>query len=130
MTSSITNEITNMQNQTALNKTTSDRTTSTENDSNMFLTLMLQQLQNQDPTQPTDNTQWLSQLAQYSSLEQMTQMNSGLKDCMDYVSALYSEMTANSEINQTSSMIGKEVTINVPNQDDPTKFDEIRGIVT
>ena len=130
MTSGVTNEITNMQNQTALNQTTSDRKTSTENDSNMFLTLMLQQLQNQDPTQPTDNTQWLSQLAQYSSLEQMTQMNSGLKDCMDYVSALYSEMTANSEINQTLSMIGKEVTINVPNKDDPAKFDKISGVVT
>ena len=68
--SSISTEITNMQNQTAYynqqNKTT---TNGMANDSNMFLTLMLQQLQNQDPTQPTDNTEWLAQLAQYSSLE-------------------------------------------------------------
>lgn len=129
MTSSIANQITNMQNQTALNKTTSERKANTENDSNMFLTLMLQQLQNQDPTQPTDNTQWLSQLAQYSSLEQMTQMNTGLKDCMDYVSALYSEMTTSSEISQTLSMIGKEVIINVPDEKDPTKFAEVSGTV-
>ena len=78
-----------------------------ENDSSMFLTLMLQQLQNQDPTAPTDNTQWLSQLAQYSSLEQMTQMNSGLTKCMDYISTIYDGMSANSEITQTLSLIGK-----------------------
>ena len=74
---SISSEITNMQNQTAYNNMINNTTKSTD-DSNMFLTLMLQQLQNQDPTQPTDNTEWLAQLAQYSSLEQMAQMNQGL----------------------------------------------------
>ena len=80
---SVSSEITNMQNQTAYNNMlTGANKTTEDNDSNMFLTLMLQQLQNQDPTQPTDNTEWLAQLAQYSSLEQMTQMNQGLTDCM------------------------------------------------
>ena len=79
MATAVSSQITNMQNQTAYLKNTQDiATKSNTDDSNMFLTLMLQQLQNQDPTQPTDNTQWLAQLAQYSSLEQMTQMNQGL----------------------------------------------------
>ena len=113
MATAISSEITNMQNQTAFNNMNVNKTTD-DNDSNMFLTLMLQQLQNQDPTQPTDNTEWLAQLAQYSSLEQMAQMNSGLQNCMDYISAFYNDSAANSEITQTLSLIGKEVTVKIP----------------
>ena len=127
----ISTEITNLQNQTAFtqsNKT--DRKTSSKNDSSMFLNLMLQQLKNQDPTQPTDNTEWLSQLAQYSSLEQMTQMNTGLTNCMNYISAMYNDMAMNAEITQTLSMVGKEVTITVPDEKDSSKTTEITGKVT
>ena len=126
---SVSSEIVNMQSQTAVANAAAQKagkTTSTD-DSNMFLTLMLQQLQNQDPTQPTDNTEWLAQLAQYSSLEQMTQMNSGLTDCMNYISAMYSDMSANSEITQTLSLIGKEVTIKDP--EDSTGLTKITGKV-
>ena len=127
----VSTEITNLQNQTAFTQSnTTDRTTSSTNDSSMFLNLMLQQLKNQDPTQPTDNTEWLSQLAQYSSLEQMTQMNTGLTNCMNYISAMYKDMSMNAEITQTLSMVGKEVTITVPDENDSTKTTEITGKVT
>ena len=120
-----------MQNQTAFNKTEVGRTTSSDtSDANMFLTLMLQQLQNQDPTQPTDNTEWLAQLAQYSTLEQMTQMNAGFEDCMSYLSALYSDIAANAEISQTLSMIGKEVTIKIPAEEEGGEETVVKGIVT
>ena len=125
------NEIVSMQNQSAYNQAESSLNgnvkTSSTDDSNMFLTLMLQQLQNQDPTQPTDNTEWLAQLAQYSTLEQMTQMNEGLDNCMNYLSALYSDLAANAEITQTLSLIGKEVDV-VTDPEDPTKV--ISGVVT
>lgn len=128
MASSVATELTNMQNATAYN--TAKRSPSNDvSDSNMFLNLMLQQLKTQDPTEPTDNTQWLAQLAQYSSLEQMTQMNSGLADCMNYVSAIYNDMAMNSEINQTLSLIGKEVTINVKGEEGKPD-EEIVGKVT
>lgn len=127
----VSTEITNLQNQTAFTQSnTTDRKTSSKNDSNMFLNLMLQQLKNQDPTQPTDNTEWLSQLAQYSSLEQMTQMNTGLTNCMNYISAMYKDMSMNAEITQTLSMVGKEVTITVPDEKDSSKTTEITGKVT
>lgn len=129
----VTDSITNMQNMTAMQKSEDmkKRTVSTDkNDSNMFLTLMLKQLENQDPTEPTDNTQWLSQLAQYSSLEQMTQMNSGLSNCMQYMSAIYGDMTTNSEITQTLSMIGKDVTLKIPDEKDSTKFETVSGTVS
>ena len=126
----VSTEITNLQNQTAFTQSnTTDRKTSSKNDSSMFLNLMLQQLKNQDPTQPTDNTEWLSQLAQYSSLEQMTQMNTGLTNCMNYISAMYKDMSMNAEITQTLSMVGKEVTITIPDKNDSSKTTEITGKV-
>ena len=42
---------------------------------NMFLQLLVTQLKNQDPLNPSDGTQFLSQLAQFSSLEQLTQIS-------------------------------------------------------
>ena len=43
-----------------------------------FLELLVAQLQNQDPLNPADSTEFTSQLAQFSSLEQMTNMNTSL----------------------------------------------------
>jgi flagellar basal-body rod modification protein FlgD len=40
-----------------------------------FLKILVAQLQNQDPTQPMDDTQFISQMAQFSALEQMQQLN-------------------------------------------------------
>jgi flagellar basal-body rod modification protein FlgD len=43
---------------------------------NDFLMLMMDQLKNQDPLNPSDPTQYLSELAGFSSLEQQTQIAS------------------------------------------------------
>ena len=128
--STISSQITAMRNETTQVQSQQARTTGMKNDSNMFLTLMLKQLENQDPTEPTDNTQWLSQLAQYSSLEQMSQMNSGLENCAKYINAMYDDMMVNSEISQTLSMIGKDVTLHIPNEQDPKNPTVITGNVT
>ncbi len=45
---------------------------------NTFLKLLVAQLQNQDPMQPQDGTQFVSQLAQFSDLEQNLAMRSDL----------------------------------------------------
>ena len=128
--STISSQITAIKNETAYVQNQQERTTGMKNDSNVFLTLMLKQLENQDPTEPMDNTQWLSQLAQYSSLEQMTQMNSGLENCAKYINAMYDDMMLNSEISQTLSMIGKDVTIQIPNETDPKNPTVVTGNVT
>lgn len=49
-------------------------------DQNTFLRLFITQLQNQDPLNPTDNEQFVAQLAQFSSLEQATQTTSLLQN--------------------------------------------------
>lgn len=40
-----------------------------------FLSLLITQLQNQDPTEPMDDREFIAQMAQFSSLEQVTNMS-------------------------------------------------------
>jgi flagellar basal-body rod modification protein FlgD len=63
--------------------------TSTANDSlgkNAFLQLLVTQLKNQDPLQPQDNSAFLAQLAQFSSLEQLQQINQNTTQLLGDVS--------------------------------------------
>jgi len=66
---------------------------------NDFLQLLMTQLQNQDPMSPMDNTQFIAQMAQFSSLEQMTNLVSATQ-----------AMNANNEVAQSVSLIGHNVT--------------------
>lgn len=66
-----------------------------------FLTLLITQLQNQDPLNPADSTEFTAQLAQFSSLEQLSQINGQLETL-----GLYQASINNS---QAVSFIGKEV---------------------
>ncbi|MBX2811661.1 MAG: hypothetical protein KTR25_07620 [Myxococcales bacterium] len=45
-----------------------------------FLQLLVAQLENQNPLEPLDGTDYVSQLAEFASLEQLTQVNTGLGD--------------------------------------------------
>lgn len=45
---------------------------------NTFLTLLITQLKNQDPMSPQDSSEFVAQLAQFSSLEQITQLNKNI----------------------------------------------------
>ena len=45
---------------------------------NMFLQLLTAQLQNQDPLNPVDPTQFTSQLVQFNMLDQLSQINQTL----------------------------------------------------
>jgi flagellar basal-body rod modification protein FlgD len=47
-------------------------------DYNQFLQLLIAQMKNQDPTSPTDMSQYMSQFAQLSSVEQAMQTNTKL----------------------------------------------------
>lgn len=66
-----------------------------------FLTLLVAQLQNQDPLNPQDPTEFTAQLAQYSSLEQQFATNAHL--------AKMSESSVDVQRLTALSLIGKEV---------------------
>jgi flagellar basal-body rod modification protein FlgD len=55
---------------------------------NQFLTLLVAQLQNQDPMSPTDPTQFVAQLAQFSTVEQLVQGNATLSTMSSNISSL------------------------------------------
>lgn len=57
-------------------------------DKNAFLNLLVTQLQHQDPTQPQADTQFVAQLATFSSLEQLTQMNQSLTTIAQFYTAM------------------------------------------
>ncbi len=70
-----------------------------------FLKLLVEQLKNQDPLNPLDGTEFASQLAQFSSVEQLTNMNSNLE-----ASVTTNQLMAQSIGNSlATTMIGKEI---------------------
>lgn len=67
-----------------------------------FLKILMTQLQNQDPTNPMDDREFITQLAQFSSLEQVMNMSNAI-----------TSLVQNQNINpiiQYSHLIGKTVT--------------------
>ena len=96
-------------------------------DKNMFLKLMLKQMEYQDPTEPTSNEQWLSQMAQYSSLESAQNTQSAIEKLSTLVNNLSEAYSTSAGITQTLNLLGKEVTIVDP--EDKTGGTKITGKV-
>ena len=63
-------------------------------DKDEFMQLLITQLQNQDPLNPLDNSEFTSQMAQFASLEQLQNINSNLESLQLYQSALFNENMA------------------------------------
>ncbi|MEK4093364.1 MULTISPECIES: flagellar hook assembly protein FlgD [unclassified Viridibacillus] len=66
-----------------------------------FLQLLITQLQNQDPTNPMDDKEFIAQMAQFSSLEQMTNMTTALENL--------TQLQQQSQLIEFNSFIGKDV---------------------
>ena len=69
---------------TATTSTAASASTLNQND---FLKLMTAQMQNQDPFNPVDNTQMVAQMAQFSSLAGISEMNTTMKAISDKLGA-------------------------------------------
>lgn len=70
-----------------------------------FLQLLVTQLQNQDPLDPQDNSSYIAELAQFSALEQMTNVADNLQDLSKVVGNIDTSVL----IGQLSGMIGKNI---------------------
>jgi flagellar basal-body rod modification protein FlgD len=84
---------------TAASTSQTSATTSKTLDYNSFLKLLVAQLQNQDPTNPSDPTAFVSQLASFSSVEQLVNSNSKLD-----------ALLTQSELSQAAAVIGLTAT--------------------
>src|SRR6478752_427371 len=80
-----------------------------------FMTLLVDQIKNQDPLSPSDNTQYLAQLAQFSSLEQMQSLNDNIVG----LAVLQQNNALMSQLTQSSTLIGQTVTYNDPTTGQP-----------
>ncbi|REH36741.1 flagellar basal-body rod modification protein FlgD [Paraperlucidibaca baekdonensis] len=79
------------------------RKTLSDLDQGDFMTLMLAQMQAQDPLKPTDNTQFMAQMAQLSSV-------AGINDMKESISDLANSMSSSQWLN-ASGLIGKTVLV-------------------
>jgi len=83
--------------------TTSAQTSSSAMGKDAFLKLLIAQMSHQDPLQPMDGTQFVTQLAQFTAVEQSAAQSQKL----DAISAQLSGISANDAL----SLVGKQVTL-------------------
>ncbi|CBI76170.1 Flagellar hook capping protein (fragment) [Bartonella clarridgeiae 73] len=67
-------------------------------DYDTFIKLLVAQMKNQDPTKPMDSTEFVAQLASFSSVEQAIKMNETL-----------TQMLSNGSINGAEGYVGKYI---------------------
>lgn len=77
-----------------------------------FLKILLTQLQNQDPTKPMEDKEFIAQMAQFSSLEQMSNISQGFREMNSLLSS-----------NQALQVLGRTVEVRQGDQ-------VVRGTVT
>lgn len=89
----------------ATESTTSKATNSSTLDKDAFLQLLVAQMKYQDPLEPTSNTEYISQYATFSELEQMQNMSSTM------------------ELSRAASLVGQTVTVSTTGNDGETITD-------
>ncbi|MFH0974274.1 MAG: flagellar hook capping FlgD N-terminal domain-containing protein [Spirochaetota bacterium] len=83
-------------------------------DKDAFLKLLVTELRHQDPTQPMENKEFISQMAQFSALEQMTNVNKSIQ-----------QLNKTSRSAEAYSLLGKNV-----KAFDPASGIKVEGAVT
>ena len=72
-------------------------------DYNTFIKLLIAQMKNQDPTKPMDSTEFVSQLASFSAVEQQTQTNTKL----DTMAQSLKNIMVDGPISRAEGYVGK-----------------------
>ncbi|WP_448379062.1 flagellar hook assembly protein FlgD [Fervidobacterium sp.] len=80
-----------------------ERTTKKDMDKEAFLRLLITQLKNQDPLEPMKDRDFIAQMSQLSSLEQIMNMSKSVQQFVDTAAQLYRT--------QAVSMIGKTAVV-------------------
>jgi len=119
MSSTITGTVPWLTDTTTANSTT-DTTSTADNTmgKDQFLELLVTQLKYQDPLDPMDNSQFVAQLATFSSLEQMTNLNTSMDTLYTNLDSYMANSYALQATNSMASMIGKEISYINPDSTD------------
>ena len=72
------------------------------NESDQFMQLLLTELRNQNPLEPMKDKEFIGQMAQINSLQEMRKMNTSLQ-----------EIFKNNRLTQAAGLIGKEADVNI-----------------
>ncbi|SDF46895.1 flagellar hook assembly protein FlgD [Desulfovibrio legallii] len=99
--SSITQSITQTNNE--FSQALSSQTSSSSLDKDSFMLLLVTQFKYQDPLNPMEDKEFISQMAQFSSLEQLMNLNDSMEDL--------TTATNNQQMINATSYIGKNVTV-------------------
>ena len=99
------------------NKPSTKNTGSSNLGKDEFLKILMTQLQNQDPLNPMEDKEFIAQMAQFSTLEQTTNMASMLEEFINI-------QTQGDSIIKYSEMIGKRIEWKNSNEETGT------GVVT
>ena len=85
-------------------------------DKNDFLKILMTQLTHQDPTEPLQDKDFIAQMAQFSTLEQITNMNEEISKVLSLIMR-----------SQAFAMIGKAVEIKAGNDTVSGIIEEVTG---
>jgi flagellar basal-body rod modification protein FlgD len=77
--------------------TSSTQTGGTQSERDMFMTLLVAQLKNQDPLAPQDGAQFVAQLAQFNSLDQLV----GIRQSIEQLTSAMQQGQSSSSSDQT-----------------------------
>jgi len=80
-----------------------------EEDSQMFMKLMIAQLQNQDPTNPADTSDFMQQIASMSQVEGIANLTATVEDMQTSLMQSQSALQASAMVGKTAFINGNEV---------------------
>lgn len=103
----------------AASATKAAASSSTTVDYNSFLKLLVQELKNQDPTSPSDPTQYLSQIATFSNVEQGVNTNTKLSTLLTTASLAQAEGTIGRTVT-AGSVSGTVASVAIGSDGSPT----------
>lgn len=92
-----------------------------------FLKLFVEQLKAQDPLSPMDNNEFISQSAQFTQLEQMTNLNTNISTFLEQQTTMLNSVLYSQTSTQALSLVGKEITAFV--KEDDGGYEKVQGIV-
>ena len=116
----VTSVINTMKTQTNATNYQMNKTAGNEVNQDMFLQLMITQLQNQDPLDPMDNSEFLSQQAMFTQVSTLQEMNENIANYGDALLSMNGSLLTSNTLNQAMNLVGKQVSAINPDNPDET----------